>query len=53
MNFQNLDTLRQRNIRQARNGNYIVTRESEIGPFIEFYTKLMQAQGEDIGEGGT
>ena len=49
--FLNLDTLRQRNIRQARNEKFLVTKELEIELFMRFYTKLMRGQGEEASEG--
>jgi hypothetical protein len=48
--FKNLETLRQRNIRQARKDNSITSDELHVDLFLEYYKKLMNSQGEDVPE---
>jgi hypothetical protein len=46
--FRNLETIRQRNIREARKSGAILTKESDAQLFISFYTALMKEQGETV-----
>lgn len=49
-NFKNLDTLRKRNIREARKDGAVVKIESEIDVFIKFYSDLIEQQGEMVDQ---
>lgn len=48
--FKNLETLRQRNIRQARRDNSITVEELHIDLFINYYTNLMNSQGQEVSK---
>lgn len=43
--FKNLETLRQRNIRQANNENSYTNVDNQTEVFINYYAQLMQSQG--------
>lgn len=46
--FKNLETLRQRNIRQARKDNSITVEELHIDFFIDYYKKLINSQNQSV-----
>lgn len=48
--FKNLETLRQRNIRQARKDNSITKEELHIDLFLDYYKQLMSSQDEIVSD---
>lgn len=46
--FRGLETLRQRNIRKARNENSFTLEELQTDLFLEYYTALMESQNEQV-----
>ncbi|KPA16813.1 hypothetical protein MHK_002999 [Candidatus Magnetomorum sp. HK-1] len=46
--FQNLETLRQRNIREARKKNAFVRKGQQVDSFMKFYKSLMSRQNESV-----
>lgn len=50
MLFKNLDTIRQRNIRQARSKNTTSIEEFKIDAFMNFYGNLMTNQNKNINQ---
>jgi hypothetical protein len=48
--FKNLSVLRQRNLREAQKLNAKAYEVGTAGPFVEYYKKLMESQGEHLPE---
>ncbi|MBU2548461.1 MAG: GNAT family N-acetyltransferase [Proteobacteria bacterium] len=49
--FRNMDTIRQRNIREAGKGGAWVEKGGDSGQFIAFYQPLLTSQGGDVSKG--
>jgi len=48
--FQNLETLRQRNIRESRKKNAFVCKGKNVDSFMKFYKSLMAKQNESVAK---
>lgn len=48
--FKNMDTVRQRNLREGKRKNVIFEVDFDVDSFMKFYIELMQSQGELVAD---